>query len=81
MLGCGATADSVGLRALNRRDRIIAEAQERLLGPDGKLHPAEYTVTELALVETTDDNPTKVQHCIVIYFKTFKNKSTFVKYN
>ena len=45
---------------LNRRDRIIAEAQERLLGPDGKLHPAEYTVTELALVETTDDDPTKV---------------------
>ena len=42
------------------RDRIIAEVQERLLGPDGKLHPAEYTVTELALVETTDDDPTKV---------------------
>ena len=35
-------------------------AQERLLGPQGKLHPAEYTITELALVETTDDDPAKV---------------------
>jgi hypothetical protein len=38
----------------------VAEAQERLLGPDGKLHPAEYTISELALVETTNDDPTKV---------------------
>lgn len=41
------------------RDKIVAEAQERLLGPDGKLHPAEFEITELALVETTDDDPAK----------------------
>ena len=43
------------------RDKIVTEAQERLLGPQGKLHPAEYTITELALVETTDDDPAKVR--------------------
>lgn len=40
---------------------IVDEQQERLLGPDGALHPAEYTITELALVETTNDDPTKWQ--------------------
>lgn len=39
----------------------MAEAQQRLLGPDGKLHPAEYEITELALVETTNDDPAKVR--------------------
>jgi hypothetical protein len=51
-----------GWLPLTRRDKIVAEAQERLLGADGALHPAEYTVTELALVETTDDDPTKVRN-------------------
>lgn len=43
------------------RHSIVDEQQERLLGPDGALHPAEYTITELALVETTNDDPTKWQ--------------------
>lgn len=38
----------------------MAEAQERLLGPDGALHPAEFEITELALVETTNEDPAKV---------------------
>ncbi len=42
------------------RDQIVAEAQERLLGPDGALHPAEFEITELALVETTNEDPAKV---------------------
>lgn len=48
------------------RDKIVTEAQERLLGPDGSLHPAEYTVTELALVETTNEDPTKVRKISVV---------------
>lgn len=40
---------------------IIGEQQERLLGSDGLLHPAEYSITELALVETTNEDPTKWQ--------------------
>mmetsp|Transcript_20722 Transcript_20722/g.62437 ORF Transcript_20722/g.62437 Transcript_20722/m.62437 type:complete len:216 (-) Transcript_20722:787-1434(-) len=40
---------------------IVDEQQEKLLGADGLLHPAEYSITELALVETTNDDPTKWQ--------------------
>lgn len=40
---------------------IIDDQQERLLGSDGLLHPAEFTVTELTLVETTDSDPSKWQ--------------------
>lgn len=48
-------------RPARHRHRIVDEQQEKLLGPDGALHPAEYTITELALVETTNDDPTKWQ--------------------
>jgi hypothetical protein len=43
------------------RAAIIDDQQERLLGSDGLLHPAEFTVTELTLVETTDSDPSKWQ--------------------
>jgi len=39
----------------------VDEQQGKLLGANGLLHPAECIITELALVETTDDDPTKWQ--------------------